>query len=345
MRNMPQLTPETKSISMTSAFRGYNHNDIIADGEMYDMQNLSGNGYPLLTLRPKRGITSYDAEGNTPVPLTGIHGRDQLVFVRGAKVYWNYMEVTGLTVSDDAGMCPKKIVSFGAYVCIWPDKVYFNTADLTDYGSMEWSWSESGSNISLSMCRGDGTNYDMTGITISQDPPANPGNGDLWMDQSGDNDVLRQYNVTTMDWVEVATTYVKISSTNIGAGLKEYDVIDIAGMDAASGVTARVAEQITALNGSKIVFFAGNDYIVVAGLLSQTQAALKNQTVTAGITLPALDFVCESNNRLWGCKYGLVDNVVVNEIYASKLGDFRNWSCFMGLSTDSYTASVGTDGP
>ena len=36
---------------------------------------------------------------------------------------------------------------------------------------------------------------------------------------------------------------------------------------------------------------------------------------------------------------------MVNEIYASKLGDFRNWRCYMGLSTDSYTASVGTDGP
>jgi hypothetical protein len=35
---------------------------------------------------------------------------------------------------------------------------------------------------------------------------------------------------------------------------------------------------------------------------------------------------------------------VVNEIRACKLGDFRNWSCFMGLSTDSYTASIGTDG-
>jgi hypothetical protein len=35
---------------------------------------------------------------------------------------------------------------------------------------------------------------------------------------------------------------------------------------------------------------------------------------------------------------------VVNEIYASKLGDFKNWNCFMGVSTDSYAASCGTDG-
>ena len=26
------------------------------------------------------------------------------------------------------------------------------------------------------------------------------------------------------------------------------------------------------------------------------------------------------------------------------LGDFRNWQCFMGLSTDSYYGNLGTDG-
>ena len=34
----------------------------------------------------------------------------------------------------------------------------------------------------------------------------------------------------------------------------------------------------------------------------------------------------------------------VNEIYACKLGDFQNWNSFMGLATDSYAVSVGTDG-
>jgi hypothetical protein len=58
-----------------------------------------------------------------------------------------------------------------------------------------------------------------------------------------------------------------------------------------------------------------------------------------------MNYIIESDNRLWGCYYGIAANgEVVNEIYASKLGDFKNWSCFMGLSTDSYTASCGTDG-
>ena len=46
-----------------------------------------------------------------------------------------------------------------------------------------------------------------------------------------------------------------------------------------------------------------------------------------------------------GCRYGVAGNgEVVNEIYACKLGDFKNWNCFMGVSTDSYAASCGTDG-
>ena len=57
-----------------------------------------------------------------------------------------------------------------------------------------------------------------------------------------------------------------------------------------------------------------------------------------------MDYVVESGNRLWGCKYGIVNGQAVNAIYASKLGDFKNWNCYAGLSTDSYAASRGSDG-
>lgn len=58
-----------------------------------------------------------------------------------------------------------------------------------------------------------------------------------------------------------------------------------------------------------------------------------------------MDYVTECGNRLWGCFYGEKDGKILNEIYASKLGDFKNWNSFQGLSTDSYAASRGTDGP
>ena len=344
MRNMPQIQEVKKNIRMTTTFSGYNRNEIISDGEMYNTQNMGADLYPVLAPRRKRGITSYDVEGQDPVPLTGIHGRDQLVHIRGSEVFWNFSKVNGVTVSTASEMLPKKIVSLGAYTCIWPDKVYFNTVDLTDRGSMNRAFTADGDELSAIMCRGDGTDYDMTQITVSAEAPANPANGQLWMDQSGENDVLRQYSSNNMDWVEVPSVYVKIGGTGIGTGLKEYDAVTISGLEAGENESDKVKRQIDGLNGSAIIYGAGDDYIIIAGLLSATQQALKDQTVHVDREVPDLDYICESNNRLWGCKYGLENGAVVNEIRACKLGDFRNWSCFMGLSTDSYTASIGTDG-
>ena len=54
--------------------------------------------------------------------------------------------------------------------------------------------------------------------------------------------------------------------------------------------------------------------------------------------VPDLEFITECNNRLWGCsKDG-------HEIYCCKLGDVKNWNCFKGVSTDSWAATIGSDG-
>ena len=51
-----------------------------------------------------------------------------------------------------------------------------------------------------------------------------------------------------------------------------------------------------------------------------------------------MDYICENGNRLWGC------SSANHEVYASKLGDPTNWNAFEGISTDSYAATVGSDG-
>ena len=130
MRSMEQVPVAEKTIRMTTTFGGYNHREIISDGECFDMQNMSAEMYPAMGTRRKRGITE-SAE-----TLNGIAGRSELVLIRGEKVYYGE-EDTGLEVSTDEAMLPKKIVSLGAYVCIWPDKVFFNTINQSDYGSME----------------------------------------------------------------------------------------------------------------------------------------------------------------------------------------------------------------
>lgn len=52
--------------------------------------------------------------------------------------------------------------------------------------------------------------------------------------------------------------------------------------------------------------------------------------------VPDLLYLCENENRLWGC-----DGTT---IYASKLGDIFNWNVFDGLDTDSYAVDTGSAG-
>lgn len=61
------------------------------------------------------------------------------------------------------------------------------------------------------------------------------------------------------------------------------------------------------------------------------------ETVVIKRTVPDLEYICESENRLWG-----VDAQGV--IHASALGDPTNFSIFAGVSTDSYAVAVGSDG-
>lgn len=61
--------------------------------------------------------------------------------------------------------------------------------------------------------------------------------------------------------------------------------------------------------------------------------------------MPKLDFAMSCNNRIWGCRYGEgSDGKMLNEIYASGLGDPDRWFSFPGLASDSFTQSVGTEG-
>ena len=58
--------------------------------------------------------------------------------------------------------------------------------------------------------------------------------------------------------------------------------------------------------------------------------------VTISRTVPDLDFICESNYRLWGT-HG-------NTIYSSKYSDPLNFKVFDNLANDSYAIEVGSEG-
>ena len=89
-----------------------------------------------------------------------------------------------------------------------------------------------------------------------------------------------------------------------------------------------------------------NDILLFGGTQSSVKYGYDDlKAVNISRSSPDMDFVIECGNRLWGCYYGKgADGKILNEIYASKLGDFKNWNYFSGLSTDSYVASRGAPG-
>ena len=318
---LPKLRELESSRQMVDTFKGYNHNLRIGDGEFFDMKNLTSDSYPVLSPRGKRGIYA------SPASPTGLIAKDALCYVDGTDLVINGYHID-MGLSDE----PKQLVSMGAYVIILPDKKYINTENHNDKGDIEASFTTNGK-VSFTLCRLDSTEY-VTDYPPSDTEPSGAKNMQLWIDTSSTPHTLKQYSESAGMWVSIATTYVKISYPGIGTDFERYDGIEISGL---------TETEVSSLEGAAVVWEKGDDYIVVVGILDEVVGV--ETPITISRKMPKMDFVIESENRLWGCRYGIANNgEIVNEIYCSKLGDFKNWSCFMSLSTDSYTASVGTDG-
>ena len=337
--NYPKLRVLESSRQMVDTFKGYNHNLRIGDGEFFNMKNMTSDHYPILSPRGKRGVYASPASPN------GLITKDALCYVDGAEFVMNEYRVN-LGLNDE----PKQLISMGAYVIIMPDKKYINTQDLTDHGNIEAFFpGVEGMNVlaSYEMCKIDGTAY--TGAIKSASAPEDPANMQLWIDTSSTPHVLKQYSETSSVWTQIATTYVKISAPNIAQNFKQYDAVKISGFPVESAQLTEMNDIVYPLweayhdPGDADRTEGTNDYIVIVGLLDE--AVTYESELKLERTMPIMDFVIESGNRLYGCRYGPAANgEVVNEIYASKLGDFKNWHCFMQISTDSWVKGVGTDG-
>ena len=331
----PRLRVPEATRQMVDNFKGYNHNLRIGDGEFFDMKNMTSDYYPVLSPRGSRGVYR---EGDG-ARINGLVAKDALCYVEDTGI-----RINGYYIEMHLTEGPKQLISMGAYVIIMPDKKYINTEDHTDCGNIEAFYENaSGKTVIYEMCKLDATVYPTEGIQ-SDTAPKEPKNMQLWIDTSTTPHVLKQYSETSSVWTQIATTYIKISAQNIAQNFKQYDAVKISGFPAneqlaeLEGVTFPLWEAYHDENGN-----GANDYIVIVGMLDKAVSGTSKLRLER--TMPEMDFVIESDNRLFGCRYGTAANgEVVNEIYASKLGDFKNWNCFMQISTDSWVQSCGSDG-
>lgn len=312
---LPQLNASRDNVSMINIFRGLNKGTVIQESEFSDMKNMTNDYYPVMATRNARGVMK------TLTKPQGILGGQYLTYVDDNKLYYDDKYVCDLEDSDKE----RKMVIVGALLCVFPDGIIYNinTAEISNIANKTTTTDT----VTMRMCKLDGTEFTDKNTHIGAEAPTDTTTYPYWLDTSGKNVILKMYSTTYSMWTSVATTYVKISSTGIGKGFKAYDAVTF------HGIKTKGYNDYD-FNQSLLVYEAGDDYLIVAGLIDLLYT--QSETVTAERKKPELDYVCELDNRVWGCSS---EN---HEIYACKLGDPTNWDCYAGLDSDSYAATVGS---
>lgn len=117
---LPELQPIKAGTVNLDAFSGINDNVYIPEGYFKDMKNMTSDYYPALGQRKIR--EQYKLSGNFNGAIT-VNGT--LYTVVGTKMYKNGTAINGLTVANSK----KKLLGYGAYIVIMPDKIMYNTKD------------------------------------------------------------------------------------------------------------------------------------------------------------------------------------------------------------------------
>lgn len=253
-------------------FTGLDRNPGTGDGALWDMENLTGDCYPILATRRKRRLYRELVKPN------GLFAWDALAWVDGTKFYYGGEEKGAVTDGE------KRFAAIGAYIIILPDKKYYNTVS-GEFGSLESSWS--GAQLTFT-----------NGKLFEEDAEANTiqASGVKWADYFRAGDAVT---------ISGCTKHPENNKTPV----------------------------IREIDGDKLYFY---ENVFKLGGDGGTTAYAETGSLTVERKAPELQFLCENENRLWGCDG--------RTIYASKLGDPFNWNVFEGLDTDSYAVDTGSAG-
>ncbi len=107
------------------------------------------------------------------------------------------------------------------------------------------------------------------------------------------------------------------------------DTVSISGCTGAPGNNKSIT--IRSIDGARLIF--GDDSFTITGSES---SYVESGSLQIQRRMPAMDYLLEHENRLWGCKG--------DTIYACKPGDIFNWYTYDGLASDAYAVDTGSAG-
>lgn len=373
---LPEVDVIPTSRDVVSTFLGYCHNDKVnqyAGNQFYDMKNLASNAYPALSTRQQRAVVKQLEKGNglyageKLIYVDGgrlyydfqevcqvedsekqfaVMGAYLVVFPDDIMMNTRTGEVEKLGLSYETEndilftMCKIDGTPYDYYTgATEPSRgeegesaKYWLDISVEPHVLKMWSTSNNcwnsvpSSYVKIQECPSvlvDGSSVYCKFIEPMREEAVE---GDYWCDLSDDTLYCYARQEDGFIWREEERPY-QILHKDFGERIKEYDGIDISG--------CIVSDDI---NTNMIIYGVGRDYIIVSAMLDSVclQGAADRMRLVRKI--PEMDFVCELDNRLWGCSS---EN---HEIYACRLGDPSNWYSYAGLASDAYAVTVGSQG-
>ena len=342
----------TKSPSKkyTVLFKGINYGEGTQDGEFADTYNLSTDNYPCITQRATRlKVKKFDNP-------TTLHAKGQLLVIddildenfnptdKAAVFYGDNPNSIGTVTSGK-----KQTATIGNYIVIFPDKKYYKVPTEQDkdgeFGDMEIEYKQTGLVFDAKASK----------ITISKFPFAKGDKVKISGCAKTENNKTVYIEIT-----EASDDKLTFADNSFVEALEEGEVtikktddvkFTVTGLSFTSSTISRTIIDFPFEKGDSVTIEGcsenGNNKEQEVIIRSKTESELtfdanmftdatETGEVTIKRTVPDLDFICESNYRLWGTKD--------NTIYASKFSDPINFKSFEGLAGDSYYIDVGSEG-
>lgn len=307
-------------------FGGLKHCRSCGDGEIYDMENVSFEEYPLLQSRHERtklyrwenlrGVSAFYIDNGKALCVSG---NELTVRTRNAVLK---------LISDLSAGAKHQFVRFGDRVVLLPEMRLLNLIyEIAGIKESASELPESAATESAYAVRNTSTLSNYYDIYV-YDGTNWINNGRFDQPMAADTGVLPSALFTENS----VTLSVPLDYITKSFGFKTGDAVTISGCETKPGNNkTAIIREITGDSTECCLRFSDHCFALPEGETEHTENNVRIRRM-----IPDMDFMFECNNRMWGAKG--------KRIYASKLGDPTNWYYFDGLSTDSWSIDTQTKG-
>lgn len=332
-------------------FRGINYSPMGGEGELEESYNLSSEHYPWVSQRAGR---KTEAVYLSP---TGLYARGKLCVVDGEDFRYGG-EIVGKVERGE-----KHFATINTKIVIFPDKKFYDT-HTGEFGSLEARYhcyagdvSFTGttltvrekSYIDVADPEEERQSLDIpatatitvyTGVTHNKDTGALSftGGAQKAVSELAKGNII-QYECESNEYQIVEGVSSGGDTYSVNVQLRQIVLHNYPNFDTAFSIGDAVdlsgCVTLSGNNGSHIIRgISGRTLTFDRDAFGQTGA--ESGAVRLERTVPNLTCICECDNRIWGAEG--------TTIYASALGDPKNFYVYDGLATDSYAVAVGTEG-